>query len=110
MLRGRCRNARVSPEVSLLRLKRRRASAHLLQNKRTGGGWATYENTRSYGWLEYINPAETFGDIMIDYSYVECSSACITALSAFRKKFPNHRKQEIEAAIRTPPPSPSLRL
>jgi len=71
------------------------------QNKRTGGGWATYENTRSYGWLEYINPAETFGDIMIDYSYVECSSACITALSAFRKKFPNHRKQEIEAAIRT---------
>jgi hypothetical protein len=26
-----------------------------------------------------LNPSEVFGDIMIDYSYVECSSACITA-------------------------------
>ena len=36
--------------------------------------------------LELINPSETFGDIVIDYSYVECSSACITALSAFRSE------------------------
>eukprot|EP00951_Prasinocladus_malaysianus_P003621 scaffold25518_cov31-Prasinocladus_malaysianus.AAC.2 len=49
------------------------------------GGWATYENTRSYSILEWINPSETFGDIVIDYTYVECSSACITALAAFRK-------------------------
>ncbi|KAI3974446.1 hypothetical protein MKX01_017939, partial [Papaver californicum] len=27
------------------------------------GGFATYELTRSYAWLELINPAETFGDI-----------------------------------------------
>ena len=51
------------------------------QNKT--GGWATYENTRSFPQLELINPAETFGDIVIDYDYVECSSACITALAAF---------------------------
>ncbi|KAI5336564.1 hypothetical protein L3X38_015832 [Prunus dulcis] len=31
------------------------------------GGFATYELTRSYQWLELINPAETFGDIVIDY-------------------------------------------
>lgn len=67
------------------------------QNK--DNGWATYENTRSYAALEIINPAETFGDIMIDYSYVECSSACITALSAFRKRYPNHRAAEINSAI-----------
>merc|ERR1719191_1148940 len=47
------------------------------------GGWATYENTRSFPQLELINPAETFGDIVIDYDYVECSSACLTALVAF---------------------------
>jgi cycloartenol synthase len=51
------------------------------QNKT--GGWATYENTRSFPQLELINPAETFGDIVIDYDYVECSSACITAIAAF---------------------------
>jgi cycloartenol synthase len=32
-----------------------------------------------------LNPSETFGDIMVDYSYVECTSACITALTSFRK-------------------------
>lgn len=63
------------------------------------GGWATYENTRSYAWLERINPAETFGDIMIDYDYVECSSACITALAAFRKRHPQHRAKHVAKAI-----------
>ena len=38
------------------------------------GGWATYENTRGGGWYEGLNPSEVFGEIMIDYSYVECTS------------------------------------
>lgn len=54
------------------------------QNKT--GGWATYENTRSFAQLELINPAETFGDIVIDYDYVECSSACITAIAAYLRR------------------------
>ena len=29
--------------------------------RNTAGGWATYERTRSYKWVEFINPAETFG-------------------------------------------------
>ena len=29
---------------------------------------------------ELLNPSEAFGDIMIDYSYPECSSACLQAL------------------------------
>lgn len=48
------------------------------------GGWATYELTRSYAWVEALNPSEVFGDIMIDYPYVECTSAAVTALLAFR--------------------------
>jgi cycloartenol synthase len=54
------------------------------------GGWATYENTRAGKWVEILNPAETFGDIMIDYPYVECSSASIQAITKFAKRFPNH--------------------
>ena len=54
------------------------------------GGWATYENTRAGKWVETLNPAETFGDIMIDYPYVECSSASIQAISKFAKRFPDH--------------------
>ncbi|KAE8721497.1 Detected protein of unknown function [Hibiscus syriacus] len=33
------------------------------------GGFATYELRISYWWLELINPAETFGDIVIDYLF-----------------------------------------
>jgi squalene cyclase len=32
---------------------------------------------------------------MIDYSYVECSSAVMRALLHFQKYYPNHRKAEI---------------
>nr|UXX25229.1 cycloartenol synthase [Aloe vera] len=63
------------------------------------GGFATYELTRSYAWMEIINPAETFGDIVIDYPYVECTSAAIQALSSFRKLYPGHRREEIEICI-----------
>lgn len=68
-----------------------------LQNKE--GGLATYELTRSYSWLEIINPAETFGDIVIDYPYVECTSAAIQALVLFKQSYPGHRKEEVECCI-----------
>ncbi|KAM5554115.1 hypothetical protein ABKV19_026046 [Rosa sericea] len=68
-----------------------------LQN--SNGGFASYELTRSYAWLEMINPAETFADTMIDYQYVECTSAAVEGLNAFMKLYPGHRKKEIEACI-----------
>ncbi|GAQ81630.1 cycloartenol synthase [Klebsormidium nitens] len=71
----------------------------ILSFQNADGGFATYELTRSYAWLEYINPAETFGDIMIDYTYVECTSACVTAMAAFQKRLPDHRAAEVAAAI-----------
>jgi len=63
------------------------------------GGWATYENNRGYGWYEWLNPSEVFGDIMIDYSYVECSMASLSAVYLFNQHFPHHRTAEVKAAI-----------
>jgi cycloartenol synthase len=71
----------------------------ILSYQNPDGGWATYENTRSFPILELINPSETFGDIVIDYSYVECSSACITAMTAFSRNYPGHRSDEIHKSI-----------
>jgi cycloartenol synthase len=68
-----------------------------LHNK--DGGWATYENNRGFGWFELLNPSEVFGDIMIDYSYVECTCACVSALFDFNEAFPHHRVAEIVNAI-----------
>lgn len=49
--------------------------------------------------LQKFNPAETFGDIMIDYDYVELTSACITGLVAFQEVYPQHRSKQISTAI-----------
>lgn len=35
------------------------------------------------------------GDIMIDYTYVECTSAVMQALRHFQKAYPQHRPAEI---------------
>ncbi|PRQ36964.1 putative cycloartenol synthase [Rosa chinensis] len=70
-----------------------------LTQQNSNGGFASYELTRSYAWLEMINPAETFGDIMNDYQSVECTSSAVEGLNAFMKLYPGHRKKEIEACI-----------
>ena len=44
---------------------------------------------------QLINPSETFGDIVIDYSYVECTSACMSSLADFAHADPQHRAAEI---------------
>jgi hypothetical protein len=49
---------------------------------------------------QVLNPSETFGDIIVDYSYVECTSACISALCAFRERYPEHRSTEIADSLR----------
>ncbi|HKY62325.1 MAG TPA: terpene cyclase/mutase family protein [bacterium] len=66
------------------------ASVGLLQSwQNQDGGWATYELKRGGAWLERLNPSEVFGDIMVDYSYVECTSAVLQALAQARTRFPH---------------------
>lgn len=71
----------------------------LLSYQNNDGGWATYENNRGWKWYELLNPSEVFGDIMIDYSYVECSSSAMQALAYFSEQFPDHRAGEIRRSI-----------
>src|SRR5579863_1456911 len=69
-----------------------------LQNK--DGGWASYELTRAPRWIELLNPSEIFGNIMIDYSYTECTSACVQSLVKFREHYPEYRNSEIKRSIK----------
>lgn len=71
----------------------------LLTIQNGDGGFGSYENTRGSRMLEYLNPAEVFDDIMIEYSYVECTTAVLTALSLFRKHFPGYRVKDVDLAI-----------
>ncbi len=72
----------------------------ILSMQNDDGGWATYERTRGPAWLEALNPSDCFADIMIDYSYVECTSASLTALRDFQVRYPDHRPLEIDAAMK----------
>ncbi|MDP2269384.1 MAG: terpene cyclase/mutase family protein [Archangium sp.] len=59
----------------------------MLSWQNADGGWATYEKQRGGTWLEALNPSQVFGDIMIDASFVECTSACIQALVKAKERF-----------------------
>ncbi len=63
------------------------------------GGYATCEETRGWHFFEWFNASEVFGEIMIDYDYVECTSSALQGLSNFRHRFPFYRTAEVNRAI-----------
>ncbi|KAK7466088.1 Lanosterol synthase (Oxidosqualene--lanosterol cyclase) [Stygiomarasmius scandens] len=72
----------------------------MLSLQNPNGGFASYELIRAPHWLEKLNPAEVFGDIMTDYCYPECTTSVITSLSIFRKHVSHYRSKDIETTIR----------
>ncbi|XP_037685834.1 lanosterol synthase isoform X3 [Choloepus didactylus] len=76
------------------------AVAVLLDMRNADGGFATYETRRGGHLLELLNPSEVFGDIMIDYTYVECTSSVMQALAHFGEQFPDHRTGEVRETLR----------
>lgn len=76
----------------------------ILQYQNKDGGWASYEKTRAPKWLEKLNPSRIFGEIMIDYSYTECTSACLQAIHAFyssaETQIPNFIQEKIKKGLK----------
>ncbi|EZF36198.1 hypothetical protein H109_00030 [Trichophyton interdigitale MR816] len=75
----------------------------LLKMPNPSGGFPEYEPARASEYVEMLNAAEVFGGIMIGYTFPECTTAVVTALSYFSKFFPDYRTEDIkkvrEAAI-----------
>jgi lanosterol synthase len=65
-----------------------------MQNAHTGG-FASYEPQRGSEFMEWLNAAEVFGRIMVEYDYPECTTAVVTVLSLFQK-FSDYRRQDID--------------
>ncbi|PSK42696.1 Lanosterol synthase [Elsinoe australis] len=78
-------DARITMAIDLL----------LTMQNEGSGGCSSYEPARGGEWLEYLNAAEVFGKIMVEYDYVECTTAVVTALSLFNAYFPDYRAEEI---------------
>ncbi len=60
----------------------------MLRGQNRDGGFGTYEARRSAIDLEWLNPAEMFGNSMTEHSYVECTASCLTALAACKERLP----------------------
>jgi cycloartenol synthase len=69
----------------------RRVAAHAAASSHRCPSHITRHTPHNTLACQILNPAETFGDIIVDYSYVECTSACITALAAFDRLYPSSR-------------------
>ncbi len=88
-----------TPTLTLDADDARNAVCFILRCQNPDGGFGSYEARRSRVGLEWLNPAEIFGDSMTEHSYVECTASCISALDTFRRRFPNYLGGEIEPAI-----------
>lgn len=66
----------------------RDAIAFMLRGQNLDGGFGSYEARRSRMDLEWMNPAEMFGESMTERSYVECTGSCLAALAACQHHFP----------------------
>lgn len=62
------------------------------------GSFATYEMIKAPLFLECLNPAEVFGNIMVEYPYVECTDSSVLGLTYFHKYY-DYRKEEITKRI-----------
>ena len=71
----------------------------LLTMQNPSGGFASYEPTRGSEYLEYLNAAEVFGRIMVEYDYPECTTSVVTALSLFSAHFPDYRREDIATTL-----------
>ncbi|KAJ2964488.1 hypothetical protein NQZ79_g634 [Umbelopsis isabellina] len=87
--------SRTMPKI-ISKERLREAVDVLLTMQNGDGGFASYERIRGPKWLEWFNPAEVFGDIMIEHSYPECTTAVLTGLCAFKVINPNYRQAEVK--------------
>ncbi|XP_048252682.1 lanosterol synthase-like [Haliotis rufescens] len=71
----------------------------LLGMRCADGGFPSYETTRGSPWLELLNPSEIFGNIMVDYTCVECTSSVMQALKLFTDAYPGYRTDEIKMTL-----------
>jgi lanosterol synthase len=76
-----------------------RAVAFMLRTQNRDGGFGSYEARRSRWGLEWLNPAEMFGDSMSEASYVECTGSCIAALAHAMRHHPTLDPERTRRAL-----------
>ncbi len=72
----------------------------ILRSQNRDGGFGSYEARRTRVGLEWMNPAEMFGESMTEHSFVECTASCVAALADCKKYFPELIDADARAAMK----------
>ena len=75
------------------------AVGFMLRGQNRDGGFGSYESRRSAVGLEWLNPAEMFGESMTEHSHVECTASCLAAFAACRQHSPEVLNGEVTRAV-----------
>jgi len=76
------------------------AAEFVLRCQNPDGGFGSYEARRdSIVSIDWLNPSEMFGACMTERSYVECTASCVSALSAYRSRWPARLGRRLDDAI-----------
>ena len=75
------------------------AVGFMLRGQNRDGGFGSYESRRSAIGLEWLNPAEMFGDSMTEHSHVECTASCLAAFAATGAFFPEITDPKVTDAV-----------
>ena len=60
------------------------------------GGFGSYEPRRGSMVLRHFNPAEIYGNCMLEYSYSECTASCVRGLAYARKQLGSSLGPEVD--------------
>jgi squalene/oxidosqualene cyclase-like protein len=100
----RAEHAGLSDQAGRLQLGRKLAAIEfVLARQNDDGGFGSYEARRGSMLLRKYNPAEIYGNCMLEYSYTECSGSCVRALAyamrALGDEIPAELRGRMRAAI-----------
>jgi squalene/oxidosqualene cyclase-like protein len=71
----------------------------ILQRQNDDGGFGSYEARRGSMVLKRFNPAEMYGNCMLEYSYTECTASCVRGLAVARAEFGTAMDRSLHAAV-----------
>jgi squalene/oxidosqualene cyclase-like protein len=71
----------------------------VLLRQNDDGGFGSYESRRGSMVLKRFNPAEMYGNCMLEYSYTECTASCVRGLAVARDALGAAMPGELHAAV-----------
>ncbi len=97
----RAEKAGITDEGGQLQLGRVHAAIEfVLQRQNDDGGFGSYEARRGSMVLRRFNPAEIYGNCMLEYSYTECTGSCIRGLAWLARQYTDRLPAELLARVR----------